>query len=151
VRALLGDLGPLTRAAKPTLLKLNQLSTTGLHALRVTDPVARKLLPVARLLPEVALLSRGLNDSLKARGVVEGLVTFVYYASAATARFDRFSHILPSYQIAGSCQQYATAPATGCSAHFADGPLGGPAAKQASKRAAAPGNVKNALDYLLGP
>jgi ABC-type transporter Mla subunit MlaD len=151
VRALLGDLGPLTRAAKPTLLKLNELSTTGLHALRVTYPVAGKLLPVARLLPEVALLSRGLNDSLKARGVVEGLVSFVYYASAATARFDRFSHILPSYQIAGSCQQYATTPAAGCSAHFADGPLGGPVAKQASKRHAAPGNVKNALDYLLGP
>jgi ABC-type transporter Mla subunit MlaD len=122
VRLLLGDLGPLTDAARPTLLKLNELSVTGRHALQATDPVAKKLLPVARLLPETAVLTRQLNESLKQRGVVEGLQRFVYFATAATARFDRFSHILPSYQIAGTCQQYASAPVPGCSANFHSAP-----------------------------
>ena len=39
------------------------------------------------------------------KGVVEGILKFLYYGTAATARFDQFSHILPSYQIAGQCQQ----------------------------------------------
>ena len=42
-------------------------------------------------------------------GVVEGLQVFTYYAPLATSRFDRFSHILPSYQVA-ALQQYATTP-----------------------------------------
>ena len=133
VKQLLGDLGPLTDAAKPTLRKLDELSVTGRRALRATDPVAKALLPVAKRLPETATLTRKLNENLKKRGVVEGLQTFVYYATAATARFDRFSHILPSYQLGGSCNQYATTPAPGCNAHFKDGPAG-----------------RQALDYLLG-
>jgi virulence factor Mce-like protein len=118
LRLLLGDFGPLTAAARPTLEKLDELSVTGRRALRATDPVARKLLPVAQRLPEVARLARMLNESLRARGVVEGLQRFVYFAAAATARFDRTSHILPSYQLAGTCQQYATAPVAGCSARW---------------------------------
>ncbi len=147
VQQLLGDLDPLTRAARPTLAALNDLSVTGRSALRATAPVARKLLPVARLLPEVSLLARQLNESLATSGAVEGLQGFVYYASAATARFDRYSHILPSYQIAGSCQVWATAPAPGCNAHFAGGPLG--AAKTKTKAQASA--ERSALDYLLKP
>ena len=130
VRELFGDLDPLTEAARPTLMKLDELSVTGRRALRATDPVARKLLPVARRLPEVARLARTLNDSLQARGVVEGLQGFVYFATAATSRFDRFSHILPSYQITGTCQQYATTPVDGCSANWNGGP---PAAAKKAK------------------
>jgi virulence factor Mce-like protein len=118
LRLLLGDFGPLTAAARPTLVKLDELSVTGRRALRATDPVARKLLPVAKRLPEVARLARLLNENLLARGVVEGLQRFVYFAAAATSRFDRTSHILPSYQLTGTCQQYSTAPVSGCSAHW---------------------------------
>jgi ABC-type transporter Mla subunit MlaD len=118
VRRLFGDLGPLTDAAGPTLKALNELSATGRHAIRSTTPVARMLLPIARRLPEVSKLARLLNESLRDRGAIEGLVQFVYYGSAATARFDVTSHILPSYQIAGTCQVYATTPAPGCSARY---------------------------------
>jgi ABC-type transporter Mla subunit MlaD len=153
VQQLLGDLDPLTQAARPTLAALNELSVTGRSALQATAPVARKLLPVARLLPEVSTLARQLNESLKTSGAVEGLQGFVYFASAATARFDRFSHILPSYQIAGTCQVWATTPTAGCNAHFAGGPLGGAAgAKRArSSPAASAAAEKSALDYLLKP
>ena len=118
---LLGDFGPLSDAARPTLVKLDELSRTGRRAVRATKPVAAKLLPIAQRLPEIARISRELNDSLKARGVPEGLLSFLYYGTAAVARFDRFSHILPSYQISGTCQQYATQPVAGCDAHFGSG------------------------------
>jgi hypothetical protein len=65
---------------------------------------------------------------------VEGLHSFLYYATAATSRFDRFSHILPSYQIAGTCQQYATTPVDGCSGRFTGG--GAPAKAKAKKKSA---------------
>jgi hypothetical protein len=131
-RLLLSDLDPLTQAARPTLVALDSLSVTGRRALRATSPVARKLLPVAQRLPEVARLARLLNESLRERGFVEGLQRFVYYAAAATSRFDRFSHILPSYQITGSCQQYATTPVEGCSARFTGSAA---ASKKQSKKA----------------
>jgi ABC-type transporter Mla subunit MlaD len=118
VADLLGDFGPLTEAARPTLVALSELSRTGRRAVRSTKPVARDLLPVARRLPELVLLARQVTESLRERGGVEGLMAFFYYATAATARFDRFSHILPSYQVTGSCQQYATAPVEGCSARW---------------------------------
>ena len=44
--------------------------------------------PVAQRLPELSLLARQLNENLKARGVVEGLLTFVYLSTAATDRGD---------------------------------------------------------------
>ena len=115
---LLGDFRPLSDAARPALVQLDELARTGRHAIRSAEPVAAKLLPVARRLPETARLSRTLNDSLKARGVPEGLLSFLYFGAASVARFDRFSHILPSYQIAGTCQQYAERPVEGCDAHF---------------------------------
>jgi virulence factor Mce-like protein len=140
LRLVLGDLGPLTDAARPTLEKLDELSVTGRRALRATDPVARKLLPVAQRLPEVARLARLLNENLRARGVVEGLQRFVYFAAAATSRFDRTSHILPSYQITGTCQQYTTTPVAGCSARWHSG---GAAARASGKQLGkAPGKKK---------
>jgi hypothetical protein len=59
--------------------------------------------------------------SLRERGVVEGLQSFVYFAALATSRFDRYSHILPAHLIGTTCSQYATATVPGCSANFAGG------------------------------
>jgi ABC-type transporter Mla subunit MlaD len=146
LRRLLGDFGPLSDAAGPTLAALHDLSRTGRHAIRATTPVAADLLPTARRLPEVAQLSAALQTSLRDRGVPEGLARFVYLGSAATARFDRFSHILPSYQIAGTCQQYATAPVSGCSAHWHGGHGGTSTGKQLQAR-----DSQRVLDYLLKP
>src|SRR4051794_16225814 len=138
VGQLLGDLGPLTDAARPTLVALDKLSTTGKRALSSTDPVAKQLLPIAKRLPETASLARALQVSLKQRGVVEGLLTFMYLGTAANARFDRFSHILPSYQFTGTCAVYAETPAPGCDAHFGSSGQGtvdsGRAPKRAKKR-----------------
>jgi hypothetical protein len=55
---------------------------------------------------------------LRDSGAIEGLQLYVFYGAGAQARFDQFSHILPSYQIAGPCQQYAREPVPECDAHF---------------------------------
>jgi virulence factor Mce-like protein len=156
---LLGDLGPLTDAARPTLVKLNELSQTGMRAVRSTEPVAAKLLPIARRLPELSRLTAVLQDSLQKRGVVEGLLSFTYLGTASQSRFDRFSHILPSYQIAGTCQVYATTPTPGCDAHWKGGAgsreqraaRAGLNQKRSAPRSSAPRNSQKLLDYLLKP
>ena len=119
LRAVLADAGPLADAARPALVKISEMSKVGRRAVRSTRPVAGALRPVAGRLPPIAELLADLQESLRDTGSVEGLQNFTYYAALATSRFDRISHILPSYQVAGSCQQYAEKPAPGCSAHWA--------------------------------
>lgn len=119
LRAVLADVGPLSDAARPALAKLSEMSKTGRRAVRSTRPVAAALRPVARRLPPIAELLAQLNESMRDTGSIEGLQNFSYYAALATSRFDRISHILPSYQVGGTCQQYAEKPVPGCSAHWA--------------------------------
>jgi hypothetical protein len=82
-------------------------------------PVAALLDPVARRLPPLVRLAVPLVRSLRDRDVVEAIGAFAYYGALSTARFDKVSHIIPSYQVSGPCQQYAEAPVDGCNAHFA--------------------------------
>jgi len=119
VQALLGDIQPLANATRPTLVKLSQLSITGLRAVRASLPVADLLDAVARRLPPTVKIAQPLVDSLRDKHVIEALGPFSFYGALASARFDKVSHILPSYQISGACQQYAEHPANGCNAHFA--------------------------------
>ena len=131
VRDLLGDFRPLSESARPTLVAVKELSATGRRAARSTLPVARDLRPVARLLPETLRIARRLTESLRDQGAVDNLLRFLYYASAATARFDQTSHIVPTYQVSGTCQPYATEPVAECSARFA---RTGGAAQKARRR-----------------
>ena len=119
VRALLGDFGPLTRAARPTLVKLDQLSRVGLRTVRVSRPVATLLDAVTQRLPETVRIALPLVRSLRDRKVIEQIGAFAYGGAVSTSRFDKVSHILPSYQLSGgNCQQFAQQPVAGCDAHF---------------------------------
>ena len=118
VKALVEDFDPLAAAARPALVELASASRVGRRAVKAARPVADRLKPVAAILPPMTKLGAQLSESLRENGAVEHLLLFPFYAAGATARFDQFSHILPSYQIAGSCQQYATEPVPGCSARF---------------------------------
>jgi hypothetical protein len=68
---------------------------------------------------------------------VEGLQLYTFYGAGAQARFDRFSHILPSYQVGSPCAVYAKEPVEACDAHFGAAPAADPA-------------TRKSLDYLLG-
>jgi phospholipid/cholesterol/gamma-HCH transport system substrate-binding protein len=119
IRALTADFDPLNDAARPALVRLADMSKTGRSAVRAATPVAKLLQPVTQKLPPVVANAAALVESMRTNGVVEGLQGFVYFAALATSRFDRYSHILPSYQIGGLCNQPATKPVAGCDAHFA--------------------------------
>jgi ABC-type transporter Mla subunit MlaD len=135
VRALLSDFEPLADATRPTLVKLDRLSRTGRRTIRAALPVARLLEPVAERLPPAVALAKALVDSLEDRHAIEQLGPYLFYSALAAARFDRVSHVLPSYQISGSCQQFATTPTEGCDAHFAAYGGGSKSARRRAKRA----------------
>ena len=160
LRALLADFDPLADAARPTLAKLSELSRTGRRAVRAAHPVADRLRPVADRLPESVDLVRDLTDSIGKQDVAELLGRYVYFSAAAASRFDRFSHILPSYQVTGSCAQWTDVPERQCDAHYAgfQGDRGPPLvpAPRAKRGAQGPKSPKQAaqdqaLDFLLGP
>ena len=131
-KALLADFDPVAEAARPALRRLAEMSAVGRRAVASARPVADRLKPVAEILPPIAALGADLGESLRDSGAVEGLQLFLFYGTGAQARFDRFSHILPSYQIAGSCQQYARVPKPECDARFGDDARQAP---EADKRA----------------
>jgi phospholipid/cholesterol/gamma-HCH transport system substrate-binding protein len=136
-RALLADFDPLADAARPTLVKLSELSRVGLHAVRVSRPVARLLDAATKRLPPAVKIALPLVRSLRDRNVIEQIGPFAYYGALASSRFDKVSHILPSYQVAGSCAQYAEQPVAGCDAHFAAKGKGAGGGASAARRDAA--------------
>jgi phospholipid/cholesterol/gamma-HCH transport system substrate-binding protein len=119
VTRLVQDLPPLADAAKPALERLGTTAQTGLETVRKGAPTVRKLRAFAAVARPTGSLLAELFTSMRQKGVVEGLQRFVYYGATATSRFDRFSHMLPAYPIAGECINYATALTPGCDAHFA--------------------------------
>jgi virulence factor Mce-like protein len=118
LRALLAQLEPLTSAGRPALRALRTASDEGLKAVAAARPVAQRLRPAAALIPHVADLGAQLTASLRTNGSVKALEQFGWLGASSMARFDAISHIIPSYQIAGVCNQYATTPVAGCSAHW---------------------------------
>ena len=163
LRRLLDDFDPLADATRPTLPKLTELARTGRRAVRAAGPVADRLRPVAEQLPTTVSLARELTDSLDRQDVPALIGRYVYFAAAASSRFDRFSHILPSYQISGTCQVWAdVTPLRNCDAHFGGyrGDRGVEVPAVSPKRAAEPAAPERtagraaedqALDFLMGP
>lgn len=141
VRTLLSGLDPLAEAARPALAELAELSRTGRRAVRASRPVAERLRPLARRLPPLVDLGSDLLESVRDSGATQNVALYGFYGALAASRFDRISHILPSYQISGGCQAYATEPVEGCSARFGDAR----GARQSGKARDA------ALDFLMGP
>jgi virulence factor Mce-like protein len=116
---LVTDLGPLADAARPALDRLGDMSDTGRDAVRdAREPVGLLRTFANRARPTGGLVDQ-LFQSLRARGVVEGLQTFTYFGATATSRFDRYSHILPSHLVGVDCGLYAEKPTPGCDATFA--------------------------------
>ena len=132
LRRLAQGAGPLADAARPALTRLGKAAKAGEPALAAAAPVVAQLRAFARAALPTGVRVDDLFQSLRQRGVVEGLQTFTYFAALATSRFDRYSHTLPAHLLGSPCSQYATATVAGCSANFAGG--GAKAARKAKKR-----------------
>jgi phospholipid/cholesterol/gamma-HCH transport system substrate-binding protein len=125
VNALLGDVQPLSDAAIPALQRLSRTSRIGRRAVRSATPVAKRLAPAARELPDVTRTTARVVESLRDTGGVENLLTFVYYAAAAAARFDSISHVLPAFALANDCIRHETTQNPRCNGHFPGGNVSG--------------------------
>jgi ABC-type transporter Mla subunit MlaD len=153
---LLGDFEPLSKAAAPVLVKLDRLAKTGRKTVAAAAPVVRDLRPTSTTLLPIARTAADLTESLRDKGVLDNVLEYLYVGTAALARFDRYSHILPAYLLGTTCNMYATEPDPKCSAHYEPGRRAeakarkaGPARK-AKADARKPDAQTQALDYLLG-
>jgi virulence factor Mce-like protein len=145
VNALTADVGPFAAAGLPAL---RALAPTLQHGRKTVHDA----LPVVELLDTFASSARPTGAkldqtlvSLRDTGFVEGLLRFVYLATAGTARYDAVSHILPANLLLNSCSIYATTPQAGCSANYTNTATASAASRaerrHASRRAAAPGGT----------
>jgi phospholipid/cholesterol/gamma-HCH transport system substrate-binding protein len=121
LRRLAHTAGPLADAARPALTRLGRAARAGEPALAAAAPVIEQLRAFARAALPTGIRVDDLFQSLRQRGVVEGLQSFTYFAALATSRFDRYSHTLPAHLVGSQCSVYATVTAPGCSANFAGG------------------------------
>jgi ABC-type transporter Mla subunit MlaD len=121
LRRLAHGAGPLADATRPALTRLGEAAKAGEPALAAAAPVVAQLRAFARAALPTGMRVNDLVQSLRQRGVVEGLQTFTYFAALATSRFDKYSHTLPAHLLASPCSQYATATVPSCSANFAGG------------------------------
>jgi ABC-type transporter Mla subunit MlaD len=118
VNQLVRELAPFAKRVTPTVRRLGLTARRAKPALKDIAPQARRLNRFGKPLPEASALLSELGTSVRERGVVEGLGNLGYFGATALARFDKHSHILPSYIIAGPCAIWATAPTPGCDAHY---------------------------------
>ena len=119
LRDLWSDLDPLTEAGRPALDRLAEAAVVGRRAVKAARPVGTRLRAVASRLPPVVDIAQALTASLRSSGAVEYIGKFLYAATLTTARFDQVSHMAPSYQVTGPCQQWTAEPVKECDAHWA--------------------------------
>ena len=114
VNQVLEDVEPLSEVAVPTLERLSRTAKIGRSTVKVALPVAKHLKAAARELPDNVKQTTALVESLRDSGGVEYILRFVYYATAASARFDSISHLLPAFLVANQCFQYAEVDTADC-------------------------------------
>jgi virulence factor Mce-like protein len=113
--------GPLADAAAPALERIGRAARTGGPILRRARPAVAALREFAHEARPTGILVAQLFDSLREQRAVEGLQDFVYYAAQATARFDKYSHIIPAHLIGSECSQWARTTVPDCNANFVGG------------------------------
>ena len=116
--SLLHQLQRFAPDAKPTISALGRTADVTLRALPDVAPQVHRLRAFAQYAKPAGDLVAQLFDSLRSSGSVEGLQNFAYFATAATARYDTVSHMLPAYLLNLPCQLWAVTPSAACNAHF---------------------------------
>jgi hypothetical protein len=117
---LAGQLGPLSRSARPTLARLGGTAVRGKTALEESMPFLGSLRRTLTELRPISPTARALVESLVERGGTEGLLRFFYNAALATSRYDQTSHVFPAHLVAGLCGLYRSnePPVEGCHGRF---------------------------------
>jgi virulence factor Mce-like protein len=146
---LVGDLAPFARQGRRALRSLGAAAAQGRGTVRSAGPVVDLL---RRFAAPAVPAGTGLSQlfvSLRERGFVEGLLSFVYGVASASSRFDAVSHFVPTRVSVTACTPYATTPAPGCSARF--GAARGGARARPPRPAAAPRDAARLPELLPAP
>jgi ABC-type transporter Mla subunit MlaD len=133
VNRLISQLEATAPQIRPTITALGRTAQITRRALPAIAPQMKRLRDFAAQAPAAGALVQQLFTSLRNSGAVEGLQSFAYFAAAATARFDKFSHMLPAYPLFTACSVSTAIAIPGCSAH-----LSSFAGAAAATKAAAP-------------
>jgi virulence factor Mce-like protein len=122
ISGLSNRLGPLARAARPTLATLGATALRGKQSLDDSLPFLGSLRRTLQELRPTTPTARDLVSSLVERGGTEGLLRFFYSSALATSRFDGTSHIFPAHLIVGQCGLYRSEdpPVEGCHGRFTE-------------------------------
>jgi len=118
VNRLVARLEPFAAAGLPAIRGLEPALRTARRAVRSSRPVMREVRRFTTAARPVAPLVSRLFVDVRDRGFIENALKFVYYAAAASARFDRHSHILPAHVIFNPCARYSREPVAGCDARY---------------------------------
>ncbi len=148
VNRLVADIPPFAQAGVPALQHLSTAAVEGRKTVRNATPIVGKLREFASDALPTGKLVNQLFVNLRERGVVEGLLAFVYQTTATTARYDQISHILPAHLVFVNCGFYATTPQPGCSANFHGGAGSSTSSTAASARPGSKGSVLDANGAL---
>ncbi len=147
VNRLVAGIKPFAEAGLPAIRGLAPAFSTALRAVRRSGPLMREIRGfTTEALPLGPLVSSTFVN-LRDRGFIENGLKFVYYAAAASARYDKVSHILPAHTIFNQCAVYSATRSAGCDASMGKAALPtsisrrppGPAPQEASRTAPAPG------------
>lgn len=131
---LLDRIPPTARVALPALRALGRTGDRARPNVRSARPVVRRLGAFAgKARPTTALLDRVLTD-LRDRGFAENFLSFFYYATAATSRYDGISHIFPANIVGTACAVFATTTDPACDANYTRTAADGVPAKATSGR-----------------
>ncbi|WP_205695870.1 MlaD family protein [Conexibacter sp. SYSU D00693] len=115
---LLTAIPPAARAAGPAVRSLGVTAGDGRAAVRDARPLAGRLGRfAAAAVPTGDELERLLASAVD-QDVIRHLLSFVYRAAAATSRFDRTSHLLPSGVVINTCGLFANETKTACDANY---------------------------------
>jgi virulence factor Mce-like protein len=121
VTPLVEQVSTFTRQVRPTLAPLERAARAGRATVGPARPLLRRLRRAATQLRPAAELASVLLESMREKGALEGLQGFAYWGAAATARFDKVSHILPAYLLPSDCTTSTDTTVAYCDGHFKSG------------------------------
>ncbi|MTD43755.1 MCE family protein [Conexibacter sp. W3-3-2] len=151
---LVTALSPFAAAARPALRELGRASAAGRKAVKPAAPQVRRLRRFAEAARPAGTQLAAFLESSREQGAIEGVLRFVYYATAATARFDSVSHILPAFPlVTDTCNLYATTTTAACDAHFdaSAGQSGRPANPRPARASTPAPPIRDGLPPVVTP
>jgi phospholipid/cholesterol/gamma-HCH transport system substrate-binding protein len=111
-------LGPFADSATTALVSLGEAAAASQQPLVDSDPVIRQIRGLARSAAPAASSLAKLLRSFDKKDGFRNLLRFVYRAVGSFNGFDNLGHFARAFLLITNCNDYVTAPQTGCIANF---------------------------------